>query len=298
MNYQGPVIDTHHHLWLREYISWLQDPAAPHMAGDLFGIRTDYPVEEWMRDVVPAGVVKSVHVTANWGVEKSLSETKWLQSISDLHGFPNAIVFQADMTDTNLESKIKEHLQYPNVRGVRHQIHWDDTAPYRKNVSCADLCNTQEFRRGFDLLAKEDLHFELQIFAPQAVHAVELVKAYPEVRFILLHSGMLFDRSASGIGQWREALALLASYPNVAVKISGLGMFSGGITYPQIRQVIRDCIQIFGVGRTIFGSNFPLEKLHMSYTDFITLYRKVLSEYAPQEQRQIFYENAQTFYRI
>jgi predicted TIM-barrel fold metal-dependent hydrolase len=127
MNYQGPVIDTHHHLWLREYISWLQDPAAPHMAGDLFGIRTDYPVEEWMRDVVPAGVVKSVHVTANWGVEKSLSETKWLQSISDLHGFPNAIVFQADMTDTNLESKIKEHLQYPNVRGVRHQIHWDDT---------------------------------------------------------------------------------------------------------------------------------------------------------------------------
>jgi len=77
-----------------------------------------------------------------------------------------------------------------------------------------------------------------------------------------------------------------------------LGMFSGGITYPQIRQVIRDCIQIFGVGRTIFGSNFPLEKLHMSYTDFITLYRKVLSEYAPQEQRQIFYENAQIFYRI
>ena len=51
MNYQGPVIDTHHHLWLREYISWLQDPAAPHMAGDLFGIRTDYPVEEWMHDV-------------------------------------------------------------------------------------------------------------------------------------------------------------------------------------------------------------------------------------------------------
>jgi predicted TIM-barrel fold metal-dependent hydrolase len=181
---------------------------------------------------------------------------------------------------------------------VRHQIHWDDTAPYRKNVSCPDLCNTQEFRRGFDLLAKEDLHFELQIFAPQAIHAVELVKAYPQVRFILLHSGMLFDRSASGIGQWREALALLASYPNVAVKISGLGMFSGGITYPQIRQVIRDCIQIFGVDRTIFGSNFPLEKLHMSYIDFISLYRKVLSEYAPQEQRQIFYENAQIFYRI
>ena len=117
MNYQGPVIDTHHHLWLREYISWLQDPAAPHMAGDLFGIRTDYPIEEWMHDVVPAGVIKSVHVTANWGVEKSLSETKWLQSISDLHGFPNAIVFQADMTDTDLESKFKEHLQYPNVRG-------------------------------------------------------------------------------------------------------------------------------------------------------------------------------------
>jgi predicted TIM-barrel fold metal-dependent hydrolase len=36
-------------------------------------------------------------------------------------------------------------------------------------------------------------------------------------------------------------------------------MFSLGLTYPQVRQVIRDAIQIFGIERTIYGSNFPLE---------------------------------------
>ena len=45
-------------------------------------------------------------------------------------------------------------------------------------------------------------------------------------------------------------------------------MYSHGITLPQARQVIRDTIQIFGVERTIYGSNFPLEKLHASYADF------------------------------
>lgn len=298
MNYQGPIIDTHHHLWLRQFISWLQDPAPPHMAGDLFGIRRDYPVQEWIQDVSPHGVVKSVHVTANWGVEKSLLETQWLQSVSDQNGYPNAIVFQADMTDPQLESKIKEHLQYSNVRGVRHQIHWDSTAPYRKNVSRPDLCNTPEFRRGFDILAQENLHFELQIFAPQADHAIELVRDYPNVQFILLHSGMLYDRSLFGIESWRIALAKLASFLNVHIKISGLGMFSSGITYPQIRQVIRDSIQIFGVERTIYGSNFPLEKLHMSYTDFISLYLRVLSEYSIEEQQKILHDNAAHFYRI
>ena len=71
------------------------------------------------------------------------------------------------------------------------------------------------------------------------------------------------------IEQWRAALTAMAAFPNVHVKISGLGMFSMGITQAQARQVIRDTIQIFGVDRVIYGSNFPLEKLHASYDDYL-----------------------------
>ncbi|HVV60233.1 MAG TPA: hypothetical protein VHD14_00600 [Pseudolabrys sp.] len=37
--YSGPVIDTHHHIWLRKDVAWLKDPPIPRMFGDYFGIR-------------------------------------------------------------------------------------------------------------------------------------------------------------------------------------------------------------------------------------------------------------------
>jgi len=57
------------------------------MFGDYFGIRRDYSVEEFKNDVKPQGVTKSVHVTAMWGPDRALDETRWLQSVADKHGF-------------------------------------------------------------------------------------------------------------------------------------------------------------------------------------------------------------------
>jgi len=115
---------------------------------------------------------------------------------------------------------------------------------------------------------------------------------------ILVHAGMLTDRSPEAIEAWRGALTAMAAFPNLHVKLSGLGMYSGGLTLPQGRQVIRDAIQIFGADRTIYGSNFPLEKLHASYADFFGVYRKVLSEYTDAEQRAVLHDNAVRFYRV
>ena len=75
-------------------------------------------------------------------------------------------------------------------------------------------------------------------------------------------------------------------------------MYSNGITLPQARQVIRDVTQIFGAHRTIYGSNFPLEKLHASYADFFNAYRTVLSEYPEIDQLRVFHDNAVSFYRL
>lgn len=294
-DYTGPVIDTHHHIWRRKDVPWLAEPPIPRMFGDYFGIRRDYPVEEFMRDVTPQGVTKSVHVTANWG--RPLDETRWLQEIADKHGFPHGIVAQVDLADPDIETQIKAHMKFPNMRGVRQMLYWD-TLPVRQAVPRPDYCNAPEFRRGFALLEKYDLSFELQVYAPQASYAVELLKAFPNVRMILVHAGMLTERTPESIDAWRAALMAMAAFPNLSIKLSGLGMYSGGLTLPQGRQVIRDAIQIFGAKRTIYGSNFPLEKLHASYADFFAVYRKVLSEYTAAEQCAVLHDNAVRFYRV
>jgi predicted TIM-barrel fold metal-dependent hydrolase len=297
IRYAGPVIDTHHHIWMRKDVAWLRDPPIRRAIGDFFGLRRDIPVEEWIHDVVPQGIVKSVHVTANWGPARALDETRWLQATSDQHGFPHGIVCQADLADPDVEGQIKAQKQFPNLRGVRHQLHWD-SAPLRQNVSRPDLCNTPEFRRGFALLEKHDLHFELQVFAAQAPYAIELIRAFPGTRFILLHSGMLTERTPAAIEQWRGALTQIADFPNVHVKISGLNMFNPDWTLKHMRQSIRDSIQIFGIERTIYGSNFPLEKLHASYATLNEAYRTVLSEYPESDQRRVLHDNAVAFYRL
>ena len=295
--YSGPMIDTHHHIWLRKDVGWLADPPIPRMFGDYFGIRRDYPVEEWMNDIVPQGAVKSVHVTAMWGPGRALDETRWLQATADKHGFPHGIVCNVDLASPDAEAALTAQKQFPNLRGVRQMLYWDSD-PVRQGALRVDYCNDRDFRRGFALLEKHNLHFELQVYAGQAAHAVELIKAFPNVRMILVHAGMLTARTQAAIDEWRAALTALAAFPNLHVKLSGLGMFNQGITLPQARQVIRDSIQIFGIERTIYGSNFPLEKLHASYADFFAVYRKVLSEYSEADQRKVFHDNAVKFYRL
>ena len=295
--YTGPMIDTHHHIWRRKDVAWLADPPIPRMFGDYFGIRRDYAVEEWMADIVPQGAVKSVHVTAMWGPGKALEETRWLQATADKYGFPHGIVCNIDLAAADAEAALKAQKEFANVRGVRQMLYWDKQ-PERQGAPRPDFCNDADFRRGFALLEKHDLHFELQVYAHQAKFAVELLKAFPQVRMVLVHAGMLTERTESAIDEWRAALTAMAAFPNLHVKLSGLGMYSRGLDYAQARQVIRDVIQIFGIERTIYGSNFPLEKLHVSYEDFFAIYRKVMSEYSASEQRAVFHDNAAQFYRL
>lgn len=297
MAYSGPAIDTHHHIWLRKDVAWLADPPIPRMFGDYFGIRRDYPVEEFINDVRSQGVTKSVHVTAMWGPSRALDETRWLQSVADKQGFPHGIVCNADLTGVDVESELKAQKQFPNLRGVRQMLYWD-TDSVRQGAPRPDLCNSPDFRRGFSLLDKLGLHFELQVYPGQAAFAVELLKAFPNTPMILVHAGMLTARTQVAIDEWRTALTMMAAFPNLHVKISGLGMYSSGLNLPQARQVIRDVIQIFGVNRTIYGSNFPLEKLHASYADFFGIYRAVLSEFTDAEQRAVLHDNAMKFYRL
>ena len=295
--YTGLVIDTHHHIWLRKDVAGLADPPIPRMFGDYFGIRRDYPVEEFIQEVMAVGVTKSVHVTAMWGPTRALEETRWLQAVADKHGFPHGIVCNANLADPDAESALKAQKQFPNLRGVRQMLYWDKD-PTRQGAPHIDFCNDRDFRRGFALLENYELHFELQVFAWQAAHAVELIKAFPNVRMILVHAGMLTERTPQAIDQWRAALTAMAAFPNLHVKISGPGMFTSGLTYPHARQWIRDVIQIFGVDRVIYGSNFPLEKLHASYVDFFAHYSRVLGEYSEAEQRKVLHDNAVKFYRL
>ena len=51
-----------------------------------------------------------------------------------------------------------------------------------------------------------------------------LARDFPGTRLIINHTGMPSDRSAAGLAGWRQAMQQIAHCPNVAVKISGIGL--------------------------------------------------------------------------
>ena len=240
---------------------WLADPPIPRMFGDYFGIRRDYGVEEWMADIVPQGAVKSVHVTAMWGPGKALDETRWLQAQPTSTAFRTASSAMSISPIPMSRAALKAQKQFPNVRGVRHMLYWD-SQPVRQGASRPDFCNDPDFPPRLRAAGKiRTCISNCRSIAGQAQYAVELIKAFPNVPMILVHAGMLTDRDAGGDrGMARGAHRDGGVSEPACEAVGPRHVFSSGITLPQARQVIRDVIQIFGVERTIYGSNFPLEK--------------------------------------
>ena len=74
-----PVIDAHHHIWRQADLPWLSGPMLPRIFGPYEPIRRDYPIEEYLADIVGTGVVKSVYVQANWAPERAEDEVAWVQ---------------------------------------------------------------------------------------------------------------------------------------------------------------------------------------------------------------------------
>ena len=262
------IIDAHHHIWRLSETPWLQGPPVPRIFGAYEGIRRDYTIEEYLADATPSGVVKSVFVQVNVAPGKEVQEVVWVQSVANQHGFPHAITAFADLSAPDVATTLDWELSSGNTRAIRQQLHWHDKPLYRF-ASKPDIMHDAAWRRGLDEVRRRGLMFELQVFAGQMSDAVKLVRTYHDVTFILLHAGMLEDRSEAGWDRWRTAMRQLAGCPNLAVKLSGLGTFDRACSAERWRPVIEETIDLFGPARCLFGSNFPIEKLWTSYARLV-----------------------------
>jgi predicted TIM-barrel fold metal-dependent hydrolase len=291
------IIDAHHHIWRLGETPWLQGPPVPRIFGAYEGIRRDYTIEEYLADATPSGVVKSVFVQVNVAPGKEVQEVVWVQSVANQHGFPHAITAFADLSAPDVATTLDGELSSGNTRAIRQQLHWHDKPLYRF-ASKPDIMHDAAWRRGLDEVRRRGLMFELQVFAGQMSDAVKLVRTYHDVTFILLHAGMLEDRSEAGWGYWRTAMRQLAGCPNLAVKLSGLGTFDRACSAERWRPVIEETIDLFGPARCLFGSNFPIEKLWTSYARLVGTVRECLSRYSQSEQHAVLHDTAARLYRF
>jgi predicted TIM-barrel fold metal-dependent hydrolase len=293
-----PIVDPHFHLWDLDhnYYPWLSDGVKPSAFGDYTAINKTYLIGDFLADAKNQNLVKAVHLDVGYDPKDPAGETRWLQGVADKHGFPHGIVGYADLRKPDVGELLDEHMQYANFRGIRQSMnfHKDLAKTY---LTEAEVSRTSEWRRGFRELAKRRLSFDLQLYYWQMEEFLNLARDFPDVQIILNHTGMQVDGPDHFPG-WREGMRLLSQAPNVACKISGLGMGDWTWTTASIQPYVEEAIAAFGVKRCMFASNFPVDKLFSSYNAIFNAFKDITKDYSGDERAALFHDNAMRFYRL
>ena len=294
------IVDAHHHLWdlnnKDTNYAWLMVSA---FFGDYVDLRKNYLLEDYLKDTENQNVVKSVHIQAEHDDDKPVNETKWLQNLADKDpsGFPNAIVAFADFSKNNVIEILDDHQQYKNVRGIRQILSYNKEEPKYTHAS-EDFMKNTAWVNNFKNIRNRNLSFDIQIYKDQMSDAYELAKKYDDVIFILNHTGEPCHQNKEYIESWEKNMIKIASCDNIITKISGLGMFNPKWTTESTRVFIEKTIEIFGVERSMFASNFPVDKIFNNFDAYWNSFKEITKNYSDNDKELLFSSNAEKYYRI
>jgi predicted TIM-barrel fold metal-dependent hydrolase len=90
----------------------------------------------------------------------------------------------------------------------------------------------------------------------------------------------------------------IAKEPNVCLKVSEFGLKHEKWSYESNRQIVLDAIDIFGIERCMFASNFPVAGLRIDFDTLVQSVSKMLENFSSQQRHAFFVGNANAFYRL
>jgi predicted TIM-barrel fold metal-dependent hydrolase len=313
-----PIIDPHHHLYDRPRYTYLfpdllADVGSGHniratlyeQAGSMY--RADGPEEL-----------------------KSLGETEFVSGVSAMsasgnYGPTRCIAGVVGYVDLRLGSRAKgvleKHIVVSDgrIRGIRNGSTWSDD-PVLKGFGGAagpGLYLDKSFREGFAALVALDLTFDAWAFQTQLGDVVDLAHAFPQARIVLNHVGgpvaigPYAGKRDEAFAAWRAKIQEVASFPNTYVKLGGLGMKMIGFDFfekPEPpssqdlekawRPYIETSIASFGPQRSMFESNFPVDKGTCSYQVLWNAFKRIAAGHSADEKTALFSGTAKKAYRL
>ena len=297
------IVDAHHHLWdlnnADTKYSWLMVTEGEAFFGDYAAIRKSYLLEDYIEDAKNQNIIKSVHVQAEHDDDMPVNETVWLQNLADTHSskLPSAIVAFADFSKNNVSEILDAHQEYKNTRGIRQILSYNKDEPKYSHAT-EDFMQNSTWVENFKYIRNRNLSFDIQIYKHQMEDAANLANKYNDVLFILNHTGEPCHQSKEYIESWEQNMKKLAKCENVVAKISGLGMFDPNWTIDSTRIFVEKTIQIFGIERCMFASNFPVDKIFNSFDTYWNSFKEITKNYSENDKNLLFSSNAEKYYRI
>ncbi|UJR14579.1 hypothetical protein I4U23_001575 [Adineta vaga] len=306
------IVDAHHHLWSLSSSNpvkyhWLraasEGGASWHPAGDIEQLKQNYLLENYLQDANNSScrLIKSVHVQAE--ATDALEEVKYLEQVANenSNGFPHGIVAHANLASPDLPKLLETYTRdYPRVKGIRQLLNWSTKDARLSMTDRGDYLTDKTWLEGFQLLVSHSLSFDMHVYPSQMIDAAKVARHYPNSILILDHCGLPVD-GQKDFDEWKEGMKHMAEQTNVICKLSGLVMFNHAWSKEVLSPYIAECLRLFTPKRCMFGSNFPVDRLNISYEELVNVYRDIAendAELSKDELDLIFKQNAIKTYRL
>src|SRR5262252_5704657 len=315
-----PIVDPHHHLWdfpAHRYLlpDLLADTGSGHtIESTVFIECTACYRADAAQELRPLGETEFVNGIAAMSASGGYGPTRVAAGIVGL----------VDLTlGARAEEVLGRHMAAagPRFKGIRHAAAWEDKAPEIHNSHTNPpphlYRDHAQFREGFAALGRCGLSFDAWLYHPQISDLTHLARAFPEQPIVINHVGGPLGLGCYATARmevfaaWKRDILALAQCPNVAVKLGGLGMRINGYRFhhrdrPPTSQELADawrpfietCIEAFGPERSMFESNFPVDKISASYAIYWNAFKRLAAGASADSKEKLFRLSAQRFYRL
>src|SRR5436190_3046578 len=332
-----PIVDPHHHLWVRPKGALPPRPHHPFIAAIADVDR--YLVDELIADMTSGHNVRAtvfLECRAMYRADgpeslRCVGETEFVNgqaaiSASGLFGHVRAcagIVGYADLRmGAAVEDVLRSHIAagHGRFRGIRNSASYDPDHGALGPLSISrqpGLYGDSKFREGFAVLHRLGLSFDAWLLEPQLPDLIDLARTFPETTIVLDHVGTPLGIAAyagkreARFGPWRESIRTLATCPNVVVKLGGLAMpFAGFASFNasprassedlarEWKPYVDACIEAFGPARCMFESNFPVDSLTCRYATLWNVFKRLAASHSHDEKTALFSGTAARVYRL
>lgn len=277
------LIDTHQHLILRDSLGYAWTEGIPALSGSF--TRADYDAL-----VKGRGVVGTVFMETGVDEADYQREARLVAGLADAGDLPmyGQIAACRPEIDAGFEAWLEECGDL-NVVGFRRilQVMPDDTS------------RSEGYRRNIRMIGARGLPVDLCFAAGQLDIAAELVRACPEVAFVLDHFGTN-NMAQGGFAAWHDAMERLSELPNLWVKFSGMTAYVPDDAGPEnpCDAVANAALDLFGPERLIWGGDWPVVDLGIGLPDWIDMTERLLAPLSESEREMIGHRNARSFYGL
>lgn len=273
-------IDSHQHFWAlaRNDYGWLTP--------ELKTLHRDFQPEH----LAPLLRAASIDATVLVQAAPTVEETAYLLSLAGERDVIAGVVGWVDMTGGHEAVATLTWLaQNPKFRGIRPMIQDIEDPEWMLNKRLAPV---------FEALIEQDLCFDALIRPEHLPCLLELLRRYPALKTVIDHGAK--PRIARAEWEpWAEDMARIASSAAVCCKLSGLITEAAPEqTDADIRPYFDHLLRLFGAGRLLWGSDWPVLNLAGDYASWHKTCRQWTAALSAAEQRAIFGDNAIRFYGL